>query len=292
MKARIVILFLRVISIFPLWLIHSIGFVIGNILFLTPSKLKIIANKNLQACFPELDHKKAKSLLRRTLIENSKTALEFGYLWFRQPEFLLKKIVAVKGADILDDNFSKNDGIILAAPHLGQWEIIGLYCAERYPSCYLYKKPKIAQLEKIMIKARQRTSAKTVPTDTSGIKKMFQALRQGMLIGILPDQDPSSGDGVFAPFFGISAKTMVLLSRFAAKTNSPVFLTYAERLSYGRGFKLHFKKIEGDIYSKDLTQSTTELNKVIEAAIRQIPSQYQWTYKRFKSRPEGEEKFY
>ncbi len=292
MKAKCVILFLRVISIFPLWVIHSIAFVIGNILFVTHSGLKRNTNTNLQLCFPKETNGKLKDLLRKTLIENCKTALEFGYVWFRSPSFLLSKIKEAEGLEIMQEEFEKEEGILLVAPHYGQWEIVGLYIAKRFPSCYLYKKPKITELDSVMTKARGRNGASIVPADHSGIRHLFQSLKQGKVIGILPDQDPSTGDGVFAPFFGIPAKTMILLSRFAAKTKAPVIITYAERLPFARGYKMHFRKIEGEIYSKDLAKSATELNKAIEEDVRKFPAQYQWTYKRFKSRPEGEDKIY
>ena len=292
MKAQIVILFLRVMSIFPLWAIHSIAFVIGNLLFLLPSQVKITTNTNLQLCFPEFNSKQINMLLRKTLIENCKTALEFGYIWFRDPQVLLTAIVSSEGEETVIKDFELGNGLIFAAPHLGQWEIAGIYLAKKLPCCYMYKKPQIEQLDSIMVKARQRNGAKLVPADKSGVRQLFQYLKQGMALGILPDQDPSAGEGVFAPFFGVPAKTMILLSRFAAKTNAPVFVTHVERLPFARGFKIHFNKIEGNIHSKDLVESTSELNKAIEKEVTKIPAQYQWTYKRFKSRPEGEQKVY
>ncbi len=292
MKAKSIILFLRVISIFPLWIIHCLAFVIGSFLSLLPSNIKSTTNINLQLSFPELNQDAINLLLRKTLIENCKTACEFGYVWFRNPKTLLDKIIAHDGLDAITKDFELGNGLILAAPHLGQWEIVGLYCAEKFPCCYLYRKPHITELDAIMINARERTSAKLVPADNSGVRQLFQSLKQGMALGILPDQDPSSGEGVFAPFFGVQAKTMILLSRFAAKTKAPVYITYVERLPLAKGYKIYFKKIEGNIYSKDLVESATELNKAIEEEVRKIPAQYQWTYKRFKSRPEGEEKVY
>ncbi len=292
MKARCAILFLRGISLLPLWVIHSIAFVIGNFLYLFPSNIKKTCSINLKTCFPEHNDSTYKQHLRKTLIESCKTLLEFGYIWFRDPTSFLLKIVAVEGEELLQQEFAKGQGIILAAPHLGQWELLGLHLSKTLPCCFLYRPPNIQELEQVMVKARARSGAKIVPANTAGVRKLFQSLKHGEVLGILPDQDPASGDGVFAPFFGVQAKTMVLLSRFAAKTKAPVFVCYAERLPYAKGYKLHFKKVDDDIYSKDTLESVTTLNRAIEGIVKESPFQYQWTYKRFKSRPDGEAKIY
>lgn len=292
MKARCTILFLRGISFLPLWAIHFIAFVMGNLIYLFPTSIKKTCSTNLKLCFPEYNSNTYKHHLRKTLIESCKTLLEFGYIWFRDPATFLRKIVSIEGEELLRQEFNKGKGVILAAPHLGQWELLGLHLSKTLPCCFLYRPPNIQQLEEVMVKARARSGAKIVPANTAGIRKLFQSLKNGELLGILPDQDPASGDGVFAPFFGVQAKTMVLLSRFAAKTKTPVFVSYTERLPFARGFKIHFKKVDAGIYSKDLLESVTTLNHAIEGIIKQSPFQYQWTYKRFKSRPEGEDKVY
>lgn len=292
MKAKYAILFLRGISILPLWVIHSIAFVIGVLIYLLPTNLKKTCSINLKLCFPDYDSHTHNHHLRKTLIENCKTLLEFGYIWFRDPASFLSKIVSVEGEELLKQEFDKGQGIILAAPHLGQWELLGLHLSKTLPCCFLYRPPNIKELEEVMVKARARSGAKIVPANTAGIRKLFKSLKNGEVLGILPDQDPASGDGVFAPFFGMQAKTMVLLSRFAAKTKTPVFVSYTERLPFARGFKIHFKKVDTGIYSKDLLESVTTLNHAIEDIIKESPFQYQWTYKRFKSRPDGEAKVY
>lgn len=257
-----------------------------------PTSIKKTCSTNLKSCFPEHDNNTYNHHLRKTLIENCKTIFEFGYIWFRDPDTFLRKIVSVEGEELLQQEFDKGHGIILAAPHLGQWELLGLHLSKTLPCCFLYRPPNIKELEEVMVKARARSGAKIVPANTAGVRKMFQSLKNGDLLGILPDQDPGSGEGVFAPFFGVQAKTIVLLSRFAAKTKTPVFTSYAERLPFARGYRLHFKQVDAGIYSKNLLESVTTLNHAIEDIVKESPFQYQWTYKRFKSRPDGEKKIY
>jgi len=119
------------------------------------------------------------------------------------------------------------------------------------------------------------------------VKALLQALKRGEVIGILPDQDPTEGQGVFAPFLGQPAYTMVLASRLSGRGNARAFLTFAERLPRGQGFRLHFIPAEADFYSADVDISAAALNRGVEACIHIAPAQYQWSYKRFRKRPEG-----
>ncbi|MBK8183125.1 MAG: hypothetical protein IPK63_09600 [Candidatus Competibacteraceae bacterium] len=127
-----------------------------------------------------------------------------------------------------------------------------------------------------------------VATDASGVRALLTSLRQGEVLGILPDQDPGKEGGVFAPFFGIAASTMTLVSRLALKTGVPVFLTWAERLPHGRGFMLHLRVLPDVTASTSMEESVTAINRGVEAAVRSLPTQYLWAYKRFKTRPPEE----
>jgi len=150
----------------------------------------------------------------------------------------------------------------------------------------------MAGMDSIIRNSRERAGAKLVPTDRGGVKSLYTALGIGELIGILPDQDPGHDAGVFAPFFGIQANTMTLLSRLAAKTESSVIFAYAERLSFGRGYKIRFIKGSEDINQKDTVISCTAINADVEKCVRALPDQYLWAYKRFRCRPEGETHLY
>ena len=117
---------------------------------------------------------------------------------------------------------------------------------------------------------------------------MLRALKGGRLLGLLPDQQPKVGEGSFAPFFGVEALTMTLLSRLAARANVAVVFGFAERLPRGAGFRVHFLPAPAGIDAEDERTALTALNAGIEACVRVCPAQYQWTYKRFSRRPAGE----
>lgn len=141
-------------------------------------------------------------------------------------------------------------------------------------------------------RGREALGAHLVPADQSGVRALLQTLQEGNLVGILPDQDPGRDRGVFAPFFGIEANTMTLLSRLAQKTGAPVFLVFAQRLPKGTGYRLVCRPCPSLIATGTLEESVNALNGAVEGVVREIPEQYLWSYKRFKTRPGKGQHFY
>ncbi len=292
MRAIAIKLILRLLSLLPLPIAHIVGTILGRALFYLPNQSRQTTQTNIRLCFPELPAQQQRTLIKNSLIEMGKSISEMGYLWFRPKSDCLKLISKVSGEKYLHEAMQKNRGIIIAAPHLGAWEIIGLYCADIYPITILYRPPKIEQLDKMIRTARQKNGAKLVPTNSHGVKSLYKALSDGELIGILPDQDPGKNGGIFAPFFNIETNTMLLLSRLAKKNDSPVIFCYAERLPKGKGFHLHFIPANHKVSDAQPLIAATTLNSEIEKYVRKIPEQYQWSYKRFRSRPKGENRIY
>jgi len=142
----------------------------------------------------------------------------------------------------------------------------------------------LQELNALILQARERAGGQYVPTNRQGVKSLFQALQQQRVVGILPDQVPTEA-GIFAPFFGKPAYTMILVSRLAQRKNVPVIFTYAERLPKGTGFHLHFLPAPPDISATQLETAVRALNQGIEYCVQQCPTQYQWSYKRFKKQP-------
>lgn len=290
--ASIIKILLRLLALLPLPLIHAIAYPLGWLLFLIPNRRRSTTITNISLCFPELRQWQRWQLIRRSLIETTKGVLESSAMWMRSGKRTLKLVRHTLNEGLLEEAYAKGDGVILALPHLGMWEIIGLYCSSSHPMTSLYRPPPIVDLDKTMSRGRERMGAKLVPTDAPGVRALFKALSRGELVAILPDQDPMKGQGVFAPFFGIQANTMVLLSRLAKKTDATVLCAWAERLSWGRGYRIHFHNTDPSLMDDDLEHSLAALNAGVEMCIRQRPDQYLWCYKRFRTRPEGEPRLY
>lgn len=292
MRALLIRRLLRACAALPLPLAHALGRFIGWGLLLIPNDLRRVSATNIPLCFPELGAARQRRLLRASLIESGKTMAEAGALWLWPAPRLAALVKGAAGEEHLRAALAAGTGAILAVPHLGAWEMMGLYSSLHYPITSLYRPPRLAEMGELIRHGRERLGAKLVPVDAGGVRALYQALGRGELVGMLPDQEPGAGNGVFAPWFGIQANTMVLLSRLAIKTGAPVIFGYAERLPRGRGYHLHFVPAPPDINRAPLERSVASMNSMVETLVRQRPEQYQWGYKRFRTRPAGEPTMY
>jgi len=291
MKFFLFKLILASTAILPLKLIHLFGKAMGALSWKSNSRIRRIAEKNIQLCFPELNHSQQEELVKKVLYETGKVILETGMMWLGDTQKTLKLVKKTTNQQLIDDALKNNKGIILAMPHYGSWELTSLYCAEHYPMTTMYAPQGDIKVENLMREARQRTGAKLVPTDNTGIRAMSKALKQGEVISILPDQSPKS-NGLFAAFFGTPCYTMTLLSKLAKKNNAVVIFTYAKRLQDSSGFEIIFREAGEDFTQLELEDSVKQLNLDIEKLIRETPYQYQWTYKRFKEQTKGNPSVY
>ncbi len=292
-RQRLLTRFLRLIAGLPLPRIHALGAFLGGLLWRIPNAVRSLAAFNLNLCFSELTPAERNQLLRRNLIETGKGFLELGPLWLWPGQQVLGLVQgSVAGESALAAAVEQQRGAILLTPHLGAWEMAGLYYSSRYPLTILYRPSRVG-MDELSRQGRGRVGGRVVATDAAGIRALLAALRRGEVLGILPDQDPGEeGGGVFAPFFGIAASTMTLVSRLALKTGAPVFLTWAERLPQGRGYTLHLRSLPEVTSAASLEESAMALNRGVEAAVRSLPTQYLWAYKRFKTRPPDQPKLY
>lgn len=289
--SKLITALLRLVAWLPLPVIHTLGAGVGWVLWLSSNSLRRIAATNIALCFPELSHGQRNRLVRRNLVETGKGMLELGPLWLWNGQRVLSLIREVEGEQALSDALGQGKGAILITPHLGVWEIAGLYYSAHYPLTTLYR-PSRLELDDLIRTARGRLGAHLVATDNRGVRVLFRALQKNQVLGILPDQDPGREAGVFVPFFGRSANTMSLVSRLAIKTGAAVFITYAERLPWGRGYGIFLEPLPAAVGQGPLEVSAGAMNAAIEKAVRRLPEQYLWSYKRFKTRPSGEAKLY
>jgi KDO2-lipid IV(A) lauroyltransferase len=280
---------LHFFALLPLPLVHRIAIWLGKNLAKRP-KLRItrVTRIHIHLCFPHLSKEAQTDLIEQSLIETCKTFSELGALWLWPVERVLQLVREVNNEEYIQQALQQSKGVILLTPHFGAWELAALYISSRYQLTGLYRPPKLAGLQNLIITARERAGGRLMPTDKSGVRALYQTLRRGNVAGILPDQVPSeAGSGVFAPFFGIPTYTILLVSRLARKTGAPVIFTYAERLPQEHGFRMHFLPAPAEIAADDLEIACTALNRGIEQCIQNCPAQYQWSYKRFKRRPEN-----
>lgn len=279
---------IRALAALPIGLARGVGAACGRLCAAVPNRLRRITRLNLSWCFPELPADERRRLLRRSLIETFKFYSEAGALLCWPPVKLDRLIGATEGGELLDASLAGGKGAVLLLPHLGNWELFNHYLMSRHPFSALYRPPRVAELERFLLAARERTGCTMVPATASGLRQLYRELEAGKLVLILPDQEPVRSSGVFAPFFGVSALTMILVARLLGRFGSPALVGWATRERDGR-FTLHFREAGADLADPDPVAAATALNREVEECVRERPEQYLWSYKRFKSRPPEEE---
>ncbi len=277
---------LRLLARVPLPLLHALGGGLGWLGAWIPNRARHVTAVNLALCFPEMPPGQRRRLLRRSLQETARGLLELGPLWYRPPQAVCALVRETVDEHLFEDALARGRGILWLAPHLGAWELGPIYCMQRIPVHALYRPPRQGALEPVLIAARERCGAHLAPASAAGVRQLLRALRSGEAVGILPDQQPP-GEGVFAPFFGVPAKTMTLLPRLAGRTDAAVLAAFAERLPRGRGYRLHFQQVDPAVASDDPAQAARVLNRAVENAVRVCAEQYLWSYRRFSRRPDG-----
>ncbi len=288
MRYILIKIFIHLVALLPLRVAQGVGKFIGLCLYWFPTRLRRNTRINIDLCWPELNPIEKTNLAKQSLMHTGISILETGAMLCWSKQRLLSLIHSIDGEEQLEQAVKQNRGVILLTPHLGCWEIAGLYIGSQYPATFLYKPPKMRALANWLTTARQRTGATLVATDKLGARQLLKSLKHNHeIIGLLPDQEPSPDNGIFTPFFGIEANTMTLAARLAKKTGAPIIFGFAERLDHGRGYKLFAIAADEDIYNDDINIAVTSMNRTIEHCIRKIPQQYQWSYKRFRQRPDG-----
>ena len=272
---------LRLAGRIPLRLLHAGGAFLGRLLWLAHGRSRRIVERNLSIAVTQQGTEKRHALAREALAETGKAAAEVALVWGRGPATALAHLREVRGEALFDAALARGNGLIVAAPHLGCWELLNYWLARRTPLAILYRPPRQAWLEPMLVRARGALPVEQVRAEGSGVRALYKRLAAGGVVGILPDQKPRAGDGVPAPFFGTPAATMVLLPRLARRTGASVLFAFTERLPRGAGYRLHFLPAPEAIADEDLHVACAALNQGVEDCVRLAFAQYQWTYKRW-----------
>jgi KDO2-lipid IV(A) lauroyltransferase len=253
-----------------------------------------IAARNLDLAYPDLPAAQRETMRGDILRVTARQMLETLRFWTHPHARNLARIVEQHGATRLDDAIAAGRGVIVAAPHYGNWELLNQWLASRTPLAILYAPPESpvgdAFLNRVRAAHGDASRVTQIRAEAAGARQLFKWLQGGGVVGILPDQQPKQGDGEFAPFFGRPALTMSLLGRLAARTGATVLLAYCERIgedATGPRFALHVEAAPDEVSNRDVATSVAALNRAVEAIARRDPTQYQWTYKRFSLQPDG-----
>ncbi|MDC8760438.1 lysophospholipid acyltransferase family protein [Janthinobacterium fluminis] len=266
----------RFLSRFPLPLLHGLGAALGWLVYLaSPSYRRRMRENMARAGFsPQL---------RAAVAESGKSIVELPFIWCAAPERVARH-ASEENWELVQRTLDSGRGIVFLTPHLGCFEIVAQQIALRTPLTVMYRPPRKAALKPLIEGARARQNLMLAPANMSGVRILAKCLRKGQPIGLLPDQVPQEGEGVWAEFFGRSAYTMTLPAKLAQMGEAQVILTYAERLPRGRGYKVHFVALEDSLDGTPAQQAQV-INTAMERLIARSPAQYFWSYNRYKVPP-------
>ncbi len=288
--ATLLYLFAALVARLPWVLLHALADGVAWLWRRLDARESRVARRNLELAMPWAEPRNREALHRRVLRTTARQALETLVFWTRPHARNLALIRETHGTEAFDAAVAAGRGVIVAAPHYGNWELLNQWLAARTPLAILYRPPESAIGEAFLQRVRADDVGRVtqVPAEGAAVRQLLRLLQDGGVVGILPDQQPKAGEGVFAPFFGLQALTMRLLPRLAARTGATVLFAYCERIE-GRGqapaFALRIEPAPAGIAADDPAEGATALNAMVEAIARRHPEQYQWTYKRYTLRP-------
>lgn len=266
----------RLLARLPLSWLHRLGAWAGWITYATSPTYRRRLRQNLFNALGREDER----LLRAAIAETGRQFIEIAWVWLRPVEEVMQK-VRVEGWELVEEARRDGAGLLFITPHLGCFEINAQYIATREPITVLYRPPRKSALAPLMEEGRSRPQLRAAPADLSGVRQLVKMLRGRGAVGMLPDQVPGAGEGVWAPFFGRPAWTMTLAARLAEVKGVRTIYCWVERLPRGEGFVMRLypptQPLEGDLEARCAT-----INREVERLIMLRPEQYLWGYNRYK----------
>jgi len=279
----------RMLSLLSLASQRRVGRTLGALAWRMDSRHARVTRTNIDLCFPELSAPEKESLGKASLQHTAQLFTESGVVFHWPKERWAALIKKVEGESLIRDAMSSGSGVLMLAPHFGNWEFLSLYLGQ-FALTALYDPPRIRALEGPIVASRRRSGLRLIPIGTGGLKALYRTLRQSGVAALLPDQVPERRAGVYAPFFDRPALTMTIAHRLIQRTRPRVLFCAAVRIPDGFGIRI--SEADPLVGDADVLVSATAMNRSIETLVREDPAQYQWEYKRFKRQPPDQPKLY
>lgn len=273
----------------PLPLLGRLGEAIGALLFFTVRSRRKITLTNLRLCLPDLTEVQRRRIAKQHFQAYSRSVLERGILWWAS-EARLRRLIVVEPRVPLDA-FAAGPTILLC-PHFVCLDVAGMAVALETVGCSIYTRQRNHTFDEALRKGRSRFHPARLFSRSEGVKPIIRALREGLPFFMLPDMDFGSKDAEFVPFFGVSAATLTAPPRIAAATGAKVMPVISTFLPNYRGWKVTFYPPWENYPGNDIVAATRRMNAFIEERVLEMPAEYFWAHKRFKTRPPGEPSVY
>jgi Kdo2-lipid IVA lauroyltransferase/acyltransferase len=289
-------MFLR-LGIFIMWLIHflpfrvivAIGNGVGSLLYFVASERRRVGAINLKLCFPGMSDGARKKLLRNNFKMFGRGLFERSILWWSSAR-RISNLIRVEGVEHFES--IAGQPAILLTPHFVGMDVGGQWIAQHTDTVCMYANQKNRYMTELLLRKRARFRNQYLYSRQQGLRPILKGMREGMPFIYPPDQDQTVKDGAFIPFFGIPAATITSVPRIAKMTGAKVLPCITRLLPGGAGYVLTFYPPWDNFPTGDDIADTRRMNEFIEQRVLEMPEQYFWLHKRFKTRPEGEKRFY
>jgi Kdo2-lipid IVA lauroyltransferase/acyltransferase len=285
------------LAIFVLWLLHflplrllaPLGQGLGMLAYLAIAKRRHIARTNLRLCFPALSESERERLLRRHFRCFGRAILEAGIAWWGSPE-RLRRTVRIEGQEHV--GAMQGERFIGLVPHFVGIELEGLRMTLDYRGLAVYVHQKDPYVDAFLKRRRERFEGTRMIARQEGVKAILRAFQKGQALQLSPDMDLGERDSVFVPFFGVQAATVTALSRMARLTRARIVPLVIRQLPAAQGYVARFYPAWEDYPGASPEEDTRRMNAFIEERVREMPEQYLWTHRRFKTRPANQPGYY
>ena len=281
---------LRLSALVPLEVARSAGRFVGRLAFRMNTQTVRVVRRNIELAYPQLPADQQAALMKEAVLEQGALTAELGHVWRRSPAYVMSKLRVV-GIEHLEAAAADERGVLVLAPHVGNWEVLPHHLVTQGDFLGLFEPPKLPSVGSLVLEARKRPGGAYVPTTPKGLVQLVRHFKRGGLTGILPDQVPAhESGGLNVPFKGIECFTASLCANLLSKSGARAVLAGVFRVQ--DGWELVYLPVSAHIYNEDLKVALTVMNQDIEALISGRDAQYQWSYKRFRTLPRGTTKHY
>ena len=291
-KGALMVGALRLFALLPWRAVQWVGGAIGWCMWKLPNRSREIVRINLSKCFPELDPAAREQLTGLALMDIGRSFTESACAWIWPAQRSLDLVREVQGLEVLHEALASGKGVVGITSHLGNWEVLNhFYCNQCKPIIF-YRPPKLKAVDDLLRKQRVQLGNRVAASTREGILSIIKEVRKGGQVGIPADPEPAESAGIFVPFLGTTALTSKFVPNMLAGGKAVGVFLHALRLPDGSGYRVILEAAPEGMYSTDTATSVAAMSGVIERYVRAYPSQYMWSMKRFKKRPEGEARWY
>jgi len=279
--------FLWLLHWLPLPILRLLGRGLGKLFYAFGRERRKVALTNLRLCFPEKTEAEREDIARRHLIALAQSLLDRTLGWWASRQ-RLERLFRIRGTEYLRD--PEGRPVIMLVPHFVGLDAAGTRISMEIAACSMFSNQKNRVFNKLLYNGRMRFNEAVLMSRQDGLRKIVKALKEGRPFYYLPDMDFGPKESIFVPFFGVQAATIPALSRLARLTGARVVPVITRQVA--DGYEVDLLPPWDNFPGASVEEDTAFMNRFIETQVLQMPEQYFWVHKRFKTRPPGEQRFY